>query len=148
MLLTEPMKWFYVMRTNLLLDKFQNCLCGFKKKICASLASCCSVPQSCLTLWDPMNCSTPGFPVLHYLLELAQTHVHWVNDAIQPSHPLSSPSPPALNISKHQIFPNELALHRWPKYSSLEMHTNRDFLGFLHADCHSVMSNSLWPHGL
>ena len=48
------------------------------------------------------NCSTPGFPVLHYLLEFIQTHVHWVGDAIQPSHPLSPPSPPALNLSQHQ----------------------------------------------
>ena len=49
-----------------------------------------------------MDCSTPGFPVYHQLLELAQTHVHWVGDAIQPSHPLSSPSPPAFNLSQHQ----------------------------------------------
>ena len=53
---------------------------------------------------DPMNCSTPGLPVLHDLLELAQTHVHWVSDAIQPSHPMSSPSPLALNLSQHQGF--------------------------------------------
>ena len=63
--------------------------------------SCCSVAQSCLTLCNPMDCSTPGFPVLH-LLELAQTHVHEVGDAIQPSDPLFSPSPPALNLSQHQ----------------------------------------------
>ena len=62
---------------------------------------CCSVTQSCPTLHDPMDCSTPGFPVLHCLLELAQTHVHWVNDAIQPSHPLSPTSSPALNLSQH-----------------------------------------------
>ena len=62
----------------------------------------CSVAPLCLTLCDPMNCSTPGFPVLHHLLELAQTHVHWVGDAIQPSHPLSPPFPPALNLSQHQ----------------------------------------------
>ena len=49
-----------------------------------------------------MDCSTPGFPVLHHLLKFSQTHVHWVCDAIQPSHPLSSPSPPALNLSQHQ----------------------------------------------
>ena len=60
--------------------------------------------QSCLTLCDPMGCSTPGFPVLQQLLELAQTHVHWVSDAIQPSYPLSSPSPPASNLSQHQGF--------------------------------------------
>ena len=59
----------------------------------------CSVAKSCLTLCDPMNCSTPGFPVLHYLQESAQTHVHWVGDTIQPSHPLSPPFP-ALNLSQ------------------------------------------------
>ena len=55
-----------------------------------------------LTLCDPMDCSTPGFPVHHQLLELTQTHVHQVGDAIQPSHPLSSPSPPTFYLSKHQ----------------------------------------------
>ena len=63
---------------------------------------CCAVTESCLTPCDPMDCSIPGFPVLHYLLEFAQTHVHWVSDAIQPSHPLSLPSLPALNLSQHQ----------------------------------------------
>ena len=62
-----------------------------------------SVAQSCLTLCDPMDCSTPGFSVLHQLPELAQTHVHRVGDAIQPSHLLSSPSPSALNLSQHQV---------------------------------------------
>ena len=61
-----------------------------------------SVPRSCLTLWDPMDCSMPGFPVHYQLPELAQTHVHWVGDAIQPFHALSSPSPPAFNLSQHQ----------------------------------------------
>ena len=61
-----------------------------------------SVAKSYLTLCDPMDCSTPGFPVHHQLLELMQTHVHWVGDPIQPSHPLSSPSPPAFNLSRHQ----------------------------------------------
>ena len=59
----------------------------------------CSVALVSDSLWD---CSTPGFPVHHQLLELAQTHVHWVSDATQPSHPLSSPSPPAFNLSQHQ----------------------------------------------
>ena len=58
--------------------------------------------QLCMTLWKPMDCSTPGFPVHHQLPELAQTHVHWVGEAIQPSHPLSSPSPLAFNLSQHQ----------------------------------------------
>ena len=61
-----------------------------------------SLTQSCPTLCDPMDCSTPGFPVHHQLLELTQTHVHHVGDAIQPSHPLSSPSPPTFNLSQHQ----------------------------------------------
>ena len=61
-----------------------------------------SVAQSWPTLWDPMDCSTPAFPVLHHLPELAQTHVHWVSDAIQLSHSLSSPSPPAFILSQHQ----------------------------------------------
>jgi len=61
-----------------------------------------SVTQSCLTLCDPMDCNMPGFPIYHQLLELAQTHVHRVGDAIQPSHPLLSPSPPAFDLSQHQ----------------------------------------------
>ena len=61
-----------------------------------------SVAQSCPTLCDPMNRSTPGLPVCHQLPEFTQTHVHRVGDAIQPSHPLSSPSPPAVNPSQHQ----------------------------------------------
>ena len=61
-----------------------------------------SVTQSGPTLWDPMDCSTPGLTVYHHLLEFTQTHVHWVSDAIQPSHPLSSPSPPTFNLSQHQ----------------------------------------------
>ena len=61
----------------------------------------CSVARSCLTLCDPMNCSTPGFPVLHYVPDFAQTLVHWVGDATQPAHPLSSPSP-VVSLSQHQ----------------------------------------------
>ena len=66
------------------------------------VAVCCSVTKSHLALCDPMDCSTPGFPVLHCLLEFAQPHVHRVNDAIQSFHPLLPPSPPALNLSQHQ----------------------------------------------
>ena len=61
---------------------------------------CFSVPKSSPTFCNPMDCSTPGFPVLDYLLEFAQIHVHRIGDAIQPSYPLSSPSPPALNLSQ------------------------------------------------
>ena len=81
----------------------------------------CSVTKSCLTLHDPMDCSMPGFPVLHYLPELAQTHVHWAVDAIQSSHPLLPHSLSALNLSQHHpdLFSNESALCiRWPKYWS------------------------------
>ena len=81
---------------------------------------CCSAAQLWLILWDPMNCSTPGFPFLHHLLELAQTHVHWVGDAIQPSHPLFSPLLLLLSIFPSiRVFSNESALLiRWPKYWS------------------------------
>ena len=72
-----------------------------QKKISADVIVS-SVAQSCLTLSDPMDCSTPGLPVHHQLMELAQTHVYQVSDAIQPSHPLSSPSPLAFNLSQHQ----------------------------------------------
>ena len=65
--------------------------------------SCCSVTKLCPTLCNPRDCCIPGFPALYYLLEFAQTHVHWMSDAIQPSHPLS-PSSPALNLSQHQGF--------------------------------------------
>jgi len=76
-----------------------------------------SVTQLCPTLCDPVDCSTLGFPV-HHLPELAQTHVHWVNDAIQPSHPLLSPSPASI-FSSIRVFFNESALHiRWPNYWS------------------------------
>ena len=72
----------------------------------------------CLTLCDPRDCSTPGYPVHHQLSELAHTHAHRVGDAIQPSHPLSSPSPPAI-LPSIRVFSNESVLHiRWPKYRS------------------------------
>ena len=79
-----------------------------------------SVTQSCPTLCYPMECSTLGLPVHHQLLEFTQTHVHQVSDANQSSHSLSSsPSPPAFDLSQHQGFSNESALHiRWPKYWS------------------------------
>ena len=63
---------------------------------------CCSVAQLCLTLYNPMDCSTPGFPVLHHLLVLDQTHVHWVSEAMQTSHSLSSPSPTTFNLAQHK----------------------------------------------
>ena len=75
-----------------------------------------SVTQSCPTLCDPMDCSTPGLPVYHQLPEFTQTHVHRVNDAIQPDHPLLSPSPPAFNLSQHQgLFKWISSLHQVAK---------------------------------
>ena len=78
--------------TNFQEENYPKCLC------------CCSVTKLCLTLCDPMDCSLLGFHVHHYFPEITQTHVHWVGDAIQPSHPLVSPSPPAFNLSQHQGF--------------------------------------------
>ena len=78
-----------------------------------------SIAQSCLTLCDRINCSMPVFPVHHKLLDLAQIHVHWVGDAIQPSHPLSSPSPPSLNLSQNQgLFTWVSSSHQVVKYWS------------------------------
>ena len=94
---------------------------------------CCSVAQLCLTLCDPMNCSTPGFPVLYHLPELTQSHACWVSDAIQPSHPVVHVS------SCLQSFPasglsNESALHtRWSKYWSLSFRisTSNEYSGLI-----------------
>ena len=78
-----------------------------------------SVAQLCPTLCDPMKCSTPDLPVHHQLPEFTQTHVHRVRDAIQPSHPLLSPSPPALNPSQHRVFSSESTFRmRRPKHWS------------------------------
>ena len=75
-----------------------------------------SVAQSCPTLCNPMDCSTSGLPVHHQLLEFTQTHVHWVDAAIQPSHPLLSPSPPTFNLSQHQGLFKWVSLRiRWRK---------------------------------
>ena len=81
-----------------------------------------SVAQLCLTLCDPMDCSTPGFPVHHQLLERIQTYVHWVNNAIQPSHPLPSPSPPAFHLSQHQdLFKWVSSLHQVAKVLEFQL---------------------------
>ena len=84
-------------------------VCVFNSMLfhCMCFIQFTSVAQSCPALCDPMDCSTPGLPVHHQLPELAQTHVHWVSDAIQPSHPLSSPSPPAFSLSSIRVFPVE-----------------------------------------
>ena len=83
------------------------------------LAKCWSVAKSCPILCNPMDSSTPGFPVLQNLPEFAQSHVRWVGDTIQPSYPLLSPSPPAFSLSSIRVFSNESVLRiRWPEYWS------------------------------
>ena len=79
---------------------------------------CCSVAKWCLILCKPMSCSRPGFPALHYLLEFAQTHVHWVDDAIQPSHPLLPPSPPALYPLRSLCIPRASKLSSSSKHDA------------------------------
>ena len=98
-------------------------LCLLKTSSFETLPSfCCSVTKLCPTLYDPMDCSIPGFPLLHYLLEVAQTHVHWVGDAIKPSHLLSSPYPPAFNLSQHQnLFQWVSSLHQVAKVLELQL---------------------------
>ena len=115
---------------------------------------CCSVTWSCPTLCNPMDCSTPGVPVLHHLPELAQTHVYWISDAIQPSHPLSSLSPPALNLSQDQgLFHWVASLHQVAKVpgSNSEYHiifSHYFFLIFLNLYSERVSQSFLIFHGL
>ena len=90
------LKWTIMIGEQPLCDFNGVCLCMNHKRCC------CSVSKACPTLCNPLDYSTPGSPVLHYLPQFSQTHIHWVGDAIQPSHPLSLPSSPALNLSKHQ----------------------------------------------
>ena len=91
---------------------------------------CCSVTQSCPVICNPMDCSTPGFPVHHHLPQLTQTHVHHhlpepaQTDAIEPSHPLSAPSPSAFNLSHHQVFSNESILLIRPECWSFSFSIN------------------------
>ena len=95
---------------------------------------CCLVAKSSPALCDPIACSTPGFPVLHCLLEFAQTHVHWVSNAIQPSHPLPYPCPPAFNLFQHQgLFQWVSSSHQVAKvlelqYQSFQWKFRVDFL--------------------
>ena len=90
---------------------------------CWEAGSVSSVAQSCPTLCDPMDCSTPGLPVHHQLPEFTQTHIHWVGDAIQPSHPLLSPYPSALNLSQHQdLFKWVSSSHQVTKVLEFQLH--------------------------
>ena len=103
---------FSLLRCRLMLV---GCICRNQKvyfKMC-----CCSVAKPCPTLSNPMDCSTLGFPVLHHLSEFAQVHVHWISDAIQPSHPLLFPPSVFPSI---RVFSGESVLHiRWPKFGAL-----------------------------
>ena len=127
------------------------------------LFCCCSVAQTCPTLCDPVDCSTPGFPVLHHLLQPAQTHVHWVGDAIQSSCPLSSPSPPAFNLFQqqgrfqwvsplHQVASFSVSLSPSNEYTGL-ISFRIDWFGFLAVQGtlksllqrHSWKASILWP---
>ena len=98
-------------KTHLILDK------GKKRAVC-----CCSVTKLCLTRCNPKDCSMPGFPVPHHHSEFAQVHVHWISDAIQPSHSLSPLSPPAFNLSQHQsLFQWVGSSHQVPKVLELQL---------------------------
>ena len=127
--------------------------------LCSIICSCClsilyvvqfsSVTQLCQTLCDPMNRSTPGLPVHHQLPESTQTHVHRVSDAIQPSHPLSSPIPPAPILPRIRVFSNGSTLRmRWPKYWSFSFNTSpsNEHPGLISFICSSVCL--LIPHSV
>ena len=93
---------------------------------------CCSLTSLCPTISDHMDCRMPGFPILRCLLEFAQTHVHRVSDAIQPSHPLSPTSPPASIFPTIRVFSNESALPiRWPKYWSFSTSLSSEYSGLI-----------------
>ena len=91
----------------------------------------CSVAQSCPILCNSMGCSMPGFPVLHHLPDLAQTHVHQVGDSIQPSHPLLSPFLPSI-LPSIRVFPDDSVLFiRWPKYWNFSISPPNEYLGLI-----------------
>ena len=93
--------------------------CHFLLQIIKACCCCCLVTKSCLTLWDSMDCSTPGLSVSHHVLKFAQVHVYCIGDAIHPFHPLTPSSPSALNLYQHQ---GQLAVRiRWPKYWSFSI---------------------------
>ena len=114
--------WLWFLQNLLLFSSPFPCFC------------CCSVAKSCPTLFNPMDCSTLGFSVLHYLPEFAQTHVHWVSDAIQPSHSLSPLLLLPSIFPSIRVFSSELALrNRWPKYWSLSLSISpaNEYLGLI-----------------
>ena len=106
---------------------------GANSALLQSCCCCCSVAKLYPTC-DPMNCSTPGSPVLYYLPEFAQIHIHWASDAIQPSHSLLSPSPPTFHLSQDQsLFQWVSSSHRWPKYWGFSFSTSpaNDYSGLI-----------------
>ena len=118
-----------------------------------------SVAQSCPTLWDPMDCSMPGSPVHHQLLELSQPHVHHVGGAIQPSHPLSTPSPPTFNLSQHQglfqwVSPSHQMAKYWSFSSSISLSNEYSGLISFRMDrldllaVQGTLKSLLWHHSL
>ena len=123
------------------------------------LLSCCSVGRSCPTFCSLMNCSTPGFPVLPYLPEFAQAHVHWVSDAVKLSYLSSPPSPPALNLSPHQgLFQWVGFSHQVAKVLELQLH-HQSFQWIFRVDfledwliwfpcCLGTLKSLLWHHSL
>ena len=126
--------------------KFKVFLQFFLPLECFQLSCCWVTKSSCPTAWDPMDCSTPGFPVLHYLPEFVQTHVHWVDDAIQPSHPLSSLCPLLLLPSifpSIRVFAHESVLRiRWPKYWSPSTSPSNEYSGLIsfRMDCLDLLA--------
>ena len=105
---------------------------------------CCLVAKLCLTLCDPMICSTPGFPVLHYPLKFAQTHVYWVGDAIQPSHSLSPLLLVPSIFPSIRVFSNEPALRiRWPDYWSLSISPSNEYSELIsfRIDCFDLLAD-------
>ena len=127
------------MMNNFQEENYPKCLC------------CCSVTKSCLTLRNPTDGSTPDFPVLHCLLEFAQIHVRWAGDAIQPSHPLSSSSPFASDLSQHQgLFQRVSSWHQLAQVLELQLQ-HQSFQWILRLDwCHflavQVTLKSLLQH--
>ena len=121
----------------------KRCVILISKGVVFRTIICFSVAQLCLTLCDLMDCSRPGFPVFHQLPELAQTHVHWVGDAIQPSHRLSSPTPPAFNLSQHQgLFKWVSSLYQVAKVLELQLQ-HQSFQWIFRTDFLSLQSKGL-----
>jgi len=120
--------------------RLDSCICMAESLHCSLVTTtalltgcCCSVTKLCLNLWNPMDCSMSGFPVLHYIPEFVQTHIHWVSDAIQSSCPLSSPSPPAFNLSQLQgLFQWVGSSHQLAKkYCSFSVSPSNDYCGLI-----------------